>query len=285
MGPPPFGDGNVAFSLPGILAFLGPSMGPPPFGDGNPCGGRLENLHVLAFNGATAFRRWKLVVILSYGSSQHNPFNGATAFRRWKPGHVSPLRFHLSVLQWGHRLSAMETGLHVFRAVDGELPSMGPPPFGDGNISFSIELLTPDTDLQWGHRLSAMETASLTRSFHRRPSTFNGATAFRRWKPAIVYDGRTWSVYPFNGATAFRRWKLGLAVNETSRRYVLQWGHRLSAMETWNITAGFSQSITYPSMGPPPFGDGNAGTVKLLLVLLAEPSMGPPPFGDGNVQG
>ena len=61
------------------------------------------------------------------------------------------------VLQWGHRLSAMET--HTRRASMGPPPfaSMGPPPFGDGNQP------VPN---------------------RRRVCTcFNGATAFRRWKP------------------------------------------------------------------------------------------------------
>ena len=61
-------------------------------------------------------------------------FNGATAFRRWKLlGGVNGW-FMQSQLQWGHRLSAMETWLEAYQ----------------GRFLFGM--------LQWGHRLSAMET-------------------------------------------------------------------------------------------------------------------------------
>ena len=38
-------------------------------------------------------------------------FNGATAFRRWKPTGVMMETLCDHFLQWGHRLSAMETAL------------------------------------------------------------------------------------------------------------------------------------------------------------------------------
>ena len=60
------------------------SMGPPPFGDGNRWPGML-----------TAATRPR--------------FNGATAFRRWKLRQIKTVLFFLAQLQWGHRLSAMET--------------------------------------------------------------------------------------------------------------------------------------------------------------------------------
>ena len=62
-------------------------------------------------------------------------------------------------IQWGHRLSAMETTKT----------------FAEFEQSMA---------LQWGHRLSAMETWSLLGSLDTTSRTFNGATAFRRWKRA-----------------------------------------------------------------------------------------------------
>ena len=60
----------------------------------------------------------------------------------------------------------------------------------------------------------------------------------------------------------------------------LQWGHRLSAMET-----GVGRKAhVFPhsaSMGPPPFGDGNE-VVAVEQVVWVTASMEPPPFGDGN---
>ena len=110
MGPPPFSDGNLVLLL--NLDTLGvPSMGPPPFSDGNLV--LLLNLDTLerTFNGAIAFQRWKR---LSWGTPGPQPaasFNGATAFQRWKPHDLGIVFDQDAALQWGHRLSAMETAL------------------------------------------------------------------------------------------------------------------------------------------------------------------------------
>ena len=142
--------------------------------------------------------------------SSSSTFNGATAFRRWKPGTrlaITPCMAHLQwghrlsametlqlrkfqrefiALQWGHRLSAMETSRRRrFRHPHGRAPSMGPPPFGDGNIPLDGEAWANQLILQWGHRLSAMETWRGTPTVPT-PRPFNGATAFRRWKPLLA---------------------------------------------------------------------------------------------------
>ena len=207
-------------------------MGPPPFGDGNAAGGTPAPLRKESFNGATAFRRWKLGHRDRHG---HGPlrraFNGATAFRRWKhviegaggqPGYV-PSMGPPPFGDGNHELHCLQQEVAV--------PSMGPPPFGDGNAP---------SGPPWPPRIPA----------------FNGATAFRRWKPydsggnhvsgadflqwghrlsAMETCGRCKGCRtgePFNGATAFRRWKLpqGPGCHTPGNR--LQWGHRLSAMET-----------------------------------------------------
>ena len=110
------------------------------------------------------------------------------------------------VLQWGHRLSAMETSMPDPQPVSPRRPSMGPPPFGDGNAVLA------------------------------------GPPPLRR--PA------------FNGATAFRRWKRNHQELSARDRLYLQWGHHLSAMETYD-SDWWTPEGEAPSMGPPPFGDGN----------------------------
>ena len=109
--------------------------------------------------------------------------------------------------------------------------SMGPPPFGDGKLSYiqdvglryarlqwghrlsAMERRSTGSEggtscqpLQWGHRLSAMERGARPRRFSNSRLRFNGATAFRRWKAP---DASRSSAFRsrFNGATAFRRWK------------------------------------------------------------------------------
>ena len=238
---------------------------------------------------------------------------------------------HAHTLQWGHRLSAMETLLRPgWESATHLAASMGPPPFGDGNAvsgatveeferllqwghrlsAMEMTIVQAEVgrgyELQWGHRLSAMETSKSGRARNITSSGFNGATAFRRWKqrlpaksetPRLRFNGATafrrwkrslagtrrstrtsrfngatafrrWKPKApcgpwvgascFNGATAFRRWKRVSANDGISRMLMLQWGHRLSAMETWGnwpLGTGCPQA----SMGPPPFGDGNEG--------------------------
>ena len=62
---------------------------------------------------------------------------------------------------------------------------------------------------------------------------------------------------------------------------MLQWGHRLSAMETPKYSPQEFVADLFASMGPPPFGDGNLLNVQLAVASTLA-SMGPPPFGDGN---
>ncbi len=159
MGPPPFGDGNPTgqprgitptYSFNGATAFRrwkharqggliridrGASMGPPPFGDGNTSDTRKLPISRGCFNGATAFRRWKPRARGSSSVGGHR-FNGATAFRRWKLDRLCIVSEgkHWR-LQWGHRLSAMETALGSEKAASILDASMGPPPFGDGNLA------------------------------------------------------------------------------------------------------------------------------------------------------
>ena len=107
MEPPLFGSGNWQYTLYVPLVTV-PSMEPPLFGSGNMASARASMLAWLSFNGATAFRQWKLVkehrgsvgvaylqwshrfsaVETSTGACTGRPtaqaFNGATAFRQWK---------------------------------------------------------------------------------------------------------------------------------------------------------------------------------------------------------
>ena len=156
-------------------------MGPPPFGDGNNPAGPASGT-------------WR------------GRFNGATAFRRWKRPTKRVMNTDFPLLQWGHRLSAMETG---------PVPS----------------LLTARTRLQWGHRLSAMETTD--------PNP-------RCWRCDKLQWGHRLSAMETPGHPRPGGCQLGL-----------QWGHRLSAMETLRLLVVISAQVV-ASMGPPPFGDGNA---------------------------
>ena len=309
MGPPPFGDGY----LDAIKALKGDfeaaSMGPPPFGDGYmvtavnsgtaamtlqwghrlsamDTGSRLtDRSRVPCFNGATAFRRW----ILGRRDRARTPFliasMGPPPFGDGYPTGRTPSRSRCTRLQWGHRLSAMDTSLCLVQARHLPRASMGPPPFGDGyspkparsargwcrfNGATAFRRWIQDliigrwaqaTVLQWGHRLSAMDTAPAS-SAPQSSASFNGATAFRRWIRPPTHT-RWCSCCRFNGATAFRRWirtapRCGIRLGQR-----LQWGHRLSAMDTQVGGIGV-MPFGKASMGPPPFGDGYAVRANTL---------------------
>ena len=180
-------------------------MGPPPFGSGNVATGPTQRHWKGRFNGATAFRQWKRSVSLlkfsqvvhasmgppPFGSGNDRQamaicfnrccFNGATAFRQWKRSGFTNPEGLASQLQWGHRLSAVET-CERWRKIKWF------------------------TTLQWGHRLSAVETAYPTTRQTPLSTGFNGATAFRQWKLPTPL-GRKGHSTCFNGATAFRQWK------------------------------------------------------------------------------
>ena len=131
MEPQPFGYGNrLGRGL--DTAHFGASMEPQPFGYGNFVPPQVDEGKRKRFNGATAFRLWKLAgddagrKIGLHASMEPQPFGyGNNA--------LSQLTYQGPALQWSHSLSAMETSMTAVQSA-GEVV------------------------LQWSHSLSAMET-------------------------------------------------------------------------------------------------------------------------------
>ena len=157
------------------------------------------------FNGATTFRQWKpsgSLLTLSVGTA----FNGATTFRQWKHDH------------------RRRKGSAVL------LPSMGPPPFGSGNVGLWRSSACWALSLQWGHHLSAVETAL--------PYGLDAVTIYPSMGPppfgsgnSDVAEGIHIRIHPSMGPPPFG---------------------------SGNDVSGGPWSGQYrPSMGPPPFGSGN----------------------------
>ena len=230
-------------------------------------------------------------------------------------------------LQWGHRLSAVETRMNEEESFYPTWAAMGPPPFGSGNVGLGARrvrglllqwghrLSAVETGtvwlnygdayrLQWGHRLSAVETRRPAGTGGRPPPRCNGATAFRQWKRHSDLDGGL-GLFRLQWATAFRQWK-----RPTRRRSSLPSPscNGATAFRQWKLA---SPAITVDNlgpaaMGPPPFGSGNSGsgtfteatpsalqwghrlsaveTVRSLggVDVDRPAAMGPPPFGSGN---
>ena len=164
--------------------------------------------------------------------------------------------YTLPALQWGHRLSAMERPAGARQQQNPAVLQWGHRLSAMERVAGTVYVCPKDATLQWGHRLSAMERQS--RWLNGRPqwACFNGATAFRRWKAEPNSPGAA-PAPCFNGATAFRRWKVGWHMTALIRASeasmgpppfgdgklalhhsvcecgkALQWGHRLSAMES-----------------------------------------------------
>src|SRR3989339_276930 len=182
MGPRPFSRGNFPPQPSADPRFVA-SMGPRPFSRGNPLATGHWPLFTTRFNGATAFQPWKpgraavpepgarLASMgprpLSRGNlflrrtvgGLFSGFNGATAFQPWKRPDQTSTPGPESWLQWGHGLSAVETGLDFGHVLLERLrASMGPRPFSRGNAARVVAPSSPRDALQWGHGLSAVET-------------------------------------------------------------------------------------------------------------------------------
>ena len=171
---------------------------------------------------------------------QKNCFNGAIAFQRWKAERERLItQAHLR-LQWGHRLSAMEGSRFESQELQTSLAaSMGPSPFSDGRPS------------------SGRSRPPSTRSF-------NGAIAFQRWKVLAQLKRQIRNHPASMGPSPFSDGRFRY-VSEVGRSPVLQWGHRLSAME--GRKRGPSESsVAKASMGPSPFSDGRHSRSRGLSI-------------------
>jgi len=159
------------------------------------------------------------------------------------------------MLQWGHGLSAVETGARRRRNGAGRadfngatafqpwkrgrvrrasgplgVTSMGPRPFSRGN---DVSKRTGGRRCDYFNGATAFQPWKPVSSTpaHPRASDFNGATAFQPWKQAIL---PIIAIPPthFNGATAFQPWKREKVSAVAAWLSRLQWGHGLSAVET-----------------------------------------------------
>ena len=132
-------------------------MGPRPFSRGNPLPPSLLPALKPDFNGATAFQPWKHQAARYREQKKIITSMGPRPFSRGNK-EESPCLPPTRSLQWGHGLSAVETGTAMHAWLLEGITSMGPRPFSRGNEAFFAWLRTGKQRLQWGHGLSAVET-------------------------------------------------------------------------------------------------------------------------------
>ena len=156
-------------------------------------------------------------------------FNGATAFRQWKPIRSYDCHLQLKLLQWGHRLSAVETqqaqprvrillrfnGATAFRqwkhglysiTANIKIASMGPPPFGSGNYQFRDSRAHYHCGASMGPPPFGSGNEDLNRSMITRIIELQWGhrlSAVETHHKLCNSQARRC----FNGATAFRQWK------------------------------------------------------------------------------
>ena len=229
MGPPPFGGGKLSVMWDGLLR-VSASMGPPPFGGGKPapwpaaCAPALASMGPPPFGGGKQVRQRPQQWLQGQASMGPPPFGGGKS----RQASIAPSRVGL---QWGLRLSAVErgrpagttgrtatgfNGASAFRrwkaasnnggSAEQWQASMGPPPFGGGKA--------------WaGPAKANSQPASMG------PPPFGGG----KWTCEV----KAWARYSsFNGASAFRRWKVRGTIGAGAVTEWLQWGLRLSAVES-----------------------------------------------------
>ena len=128
-------------------------------------------------------------------------------------------------LQWGHRLSAVETGDFSFLEQVQVQPSMGPPPFGSGNLVPNGPIPQPISPGRWATR-SCMSAGnpghpSIWEGESGAPLASVGERAWTLLFDIISLPVRTWLerlfVNPVAGAEAFD----GMARRSFNRR--LKW--------------------------------------------------------------
>ena len=114
------------------------------------------------------------------------------------------------------------------------------------------------------------------------PRPFNGATAFRPWKPRIL-------TVPLSQNLTHLQWSHSLSAMETARdtskefslHSNLQWSHSLSAMETSRCRSPLRPAA--PAFnGATAFRPWKLVDAEVLFVQQHLPSMEPQPFGHGN---
>ena len=305
MGPPPFGSGNYH------------GEHPIPMRDRLQWGHRLSAVETRDTRPSPSHAGRASMGPPPFGSGNKVPTNGTvTSGIRLQWGHrlsaVETLEClageleGLMMLQWGHRLSAVETRRRIRGGPWIRLASMGPPPFGSGNSGRVVGICWTVFQLQWGHRLSAVETSLNIFFAHcghanasMGPPPFGSGNNLPAISIAADLNRASMGPPPFGSGNApcfssilprwyMLQWGHRLSAVETSnvavmRRRpssVLQWGHRLSAVETCRSWDGRGPG-PIASMGPPPFGSGNAAHCS-VSGLSGGASMGPPPFGSGN---
>ena len=207
-------------------------------------------------------------------------FNGATPFRTWKPIIHRRPRTKITLLQWGHAFSDVET-LEFSRVKRRRYPLQWGHAFSDvETISNGARWYCPDVLLQWGHAFSDVETSASavtgpfgvklqwghafsdvettqSRCGYALFQCFNGATPFRTWKQRIETETCAGKRCGFNGATPFRTWKREY-LGQRARQRRASMGPRLFGRGNLSIARTSPSSSNTASMGLRLFGRGNS---------------------------
>ena len=253
MGPTPF---SVGYDQKGTARSpgSGASMGPTPFSVGYTSVRADPRAVHGGFNGANAFQRW-----IRDGSRRRPArlpcFNGANAFQRWIPGIDS------EDAMCCHRFNGANAFQRWIReSARGELPNR--PRFNGAN---AFQRWIPDLRFVIVPRIyrvrASMGPTPFSVGYDATPaSPFIERAASMGPTPfsvgySVALRAMRYSPMCFNGANAFQRWIRLLRIHMAACSKKLQWGQRLSALDTFTIAPHASHGVG-ASMGPTPFSVG-----------------------------
>ena len=159
------------------------------------------------FNGATVFQPWKLHLRLHFNYEESWASMGPRPFSRGNESFFAWLRTGKQSLQWGHGLSAVETGQSQSSyGPQGGRTSMGPRPFSRGNSVYAGAQRLGVDGTSMGPRPFSRGNESAGPLASTIVITSMGPRPFSRGN----FLCSTWpeiQVRDFNGATAFQPWK------------------------------------------------------------------------------
>ena len=185
-------------------------------------------------NGANAFQRWIRGDAPKAARPTTECCNGANAFQRWIQGEIHVIVNVNIMLQWGQRLSALDTALRQGEREDQGPAAMGPTPFSVGyggrqphTVRQKGAAMGP-TPFSVGYSDMTLRV-SMANNAAMGPTPFSVGYLLRR-------DGMGATERAAMGPTPFSVGYVEKGTGTGDAAELLQWGQRLSALDT--VAAG-----------------------------------------------
>ena len=137
-------------------------------------------------------------------------------------------------LQWGQRLSALDTVHNPLRMRSISFASMGPTPFSVGYRHVGRDRSSPERNdhASMGPTPFSVGYSTAPPAPPVRRKRLNGANAFQRWIPTFLIPAFAGMTFASMGPTPFSVGYIKTYSLDPRNFYAPQWGQRLSALDT-----------------------------------------------------